>query len=157
MQLHIRHARDNTAKRGRRKRKTDCGGGIDIGKAVAAVATNGRSSWDYAALETRPYEEVTIPPLLPIAVPTTIRAATRKCPDGGIPRLDGEEREVKKCIVKEKAHSQTGESGSFSPKRCSYSAASCSRKLGCAMVIRRRARSRSVWPRSCATPYSVTI
>ena len=82
MQLHIRHARDNTAKRGRRKRKTDCGGGIDIGKAVAAVATNGRSSWDYAALETRPYEEVAIPPLLPIAVPTTIRAATGKWPDG---------------------------------------------------------------------------
>lgn len=47
------------------------GGSIAIGKAVAAVATNGRSSWDYAALETRPYEEITIPPLPLIAVPTT--------------------------------------------------------------------------------------
>ncbi len=37
------------------------GGSIDIDKAVAAVAINGRSSWDYAALETKPYEEITIP------------------------------------------------------------------------------------------------
>ena len=35
------------------------GGSIDIDKAVAAVAINGRSSWDYAALETKPYEEIT--------------------------------------------------------------------------------------------------
>lgn len=47
------------------------GSAIDIGKAVAMVATNGRSAWDYAALEIHPYEEITIPPLPMIAVPTT--------------------------------------------------------------------------------------
>ncbi|MDY3618635.1 iron-containing alcohol dehydrogenase [Agathobaculum sp.] len=47
------------------------GSAIDIGKAVAMVATNGRSSWNYAALETHPYEEITEPPLPLIAVPTT--------------------------------------------------------------------------------------
>ena len=47
------------------------GGAMDIGKAVAMVATNGRSAWDYAALEIHPYEEITIPPLPFIAIPTT--------------------------------------------------------------------------------------
>lgn len=47
------------------------GGAIDIGKAVAMLATNGRSAWDYAALEIHPYEEITVPPLPFIAIPTT--------------------------------------------------------------------------------------
>ncbi|MHB1314694.1 MAG: iron-containing alcohol dehydrogenase [Christensenellales bacterium] len=49
------------------------GGGscIDIGKAVAAVAANGRSIWDYATVENRHSEEITVPPLPLIAVPTT--------------------------------------------------------------------------------------
>jgi len=47
------------------------GGALDIGKAVAMVATNGRSAWNYAALEIHPYEEITIPPLPFIAIPTT--------------------------------------------------------------------------------------
>lgn len=47
--------------------------------------------------------------------------------------------------------------GRFSSKRRSYSSQSSSRKSGCAIEIKARARSRRVFPRSCATPYSVTI
>jgi len=49
------------------------GGGscLDIGKAVAMLCTNGRSAWDYAALENHKYYEIEIPPLPFIAIPTT--------------------------------------------------------------------------------------
>ena len=46
---------------------------------------------------------------------------------------------------------------SVSPKRFAYSSASSGRNFGWATAIRRLARSRRVCPRSCATPYSVTI